>query len=419
MKLDIETIKRRLLIKYPLFGSIVAATEFVKDNNCYSNGVPTAGTDGKKAYYHEDALNNITEDEQVFLFAHEIYHIALNHINRSEDKDKEVWNIATDGVINALLKKDGLPLIEGSVDIEKAINYDAEELYEELLKEKKYKNKDGNSQSANQDVGHDTHSAWEKALEDAKNQTPPETKNDFLEEAQKEFESLGEKEVFKQNKTERKRNLEKLQDELVRESHTASSTKDLRTVKNIGNSSPLIDWRRLLKEAIKYDIDWSYRNATIEDGVVTPYLEEIPRPETEILLDTSGSVSETLLKNFLRECKNILKNSKVKVGCFDDEFYGFTEIRTEEDIDKMEFVGGGGTDFDVAVNAFTRRVENKIIFTDGESYMPDKAIDAIWIVFGDKKINPKGGKVINITGEQLERLMTNDLFSKTYSGKTR
>lgn len=419
MKLDIETIKRRLLIKYPLFGSIVAATEFVKDNNCYSNGVPTAGTDGKKVYYHEDALNNITEDEQVFLFAHEIYHIALNHINRSEDKDKEVWNIATDGVINALLKKDGLPLIEGSVDIKKAINYDAEELYEGLLKEKKDKNKDGNSQSSNQDVGHDTHSAWEKALEDAKNQTQAETKNDFLEEAQKEFESLGEKEVFKQNKTERKRNLEKLQDDLVRESHTASSTKDLRTVKNIGNSSPLIDWRRLLKEAVKYDIDWSYRNATIEDGVVTPYLEEIPRPETEILLDTSGSVSETLLKNFLRECKNILKTSKVKVGCFDDEFYGFTEIRTEEDIDKMEFVGGGGTDFDVAVNAFTRRVENKIIFTDGESYMPDKAIDAIWIVFGDKKINPKGGKVINITGEQLERLMTNNLFSKAYSGKTR
>lgn len=419
MKLDIETIKRRLLIKYPLFGSIVAATEFVKDNNCYSNGVPTAGTDGKKVYYHEDALNNITEDEQVFLFAHEVCHIALNHINRSEGKDKEVWNIATDGVINALLKKDGLPLIEGSVDIKKAINYDAEELYEELLKEKKDKNKDGNSQSSNQDVGHDTHSAWEKALEDAKNQTQAETKNDFLEEAQKEFESLGEKEVFKQNKTERKRNLEKLQDDLVRESHTASSTKDLRTVKNIGNSSPLIDWRRLLKETVKYDIDWSYRNATIEDGVVTPYLEEIPRPETEILLDTSGSVSETLLKNFLRECKNILKTSKVKVGCFDDEFYGFTEIRTEEDIDKMEFVGGGGTDFDVAVNAFTRRVENKIIFTDGESYMPDKAIDVIWIVFGDKKINPKGGKVINITGEQLERLMTNNLFSKAYSGKTR
>ena len=56
-------------------------------------------------------------------------------------------------------------------------------------------------------------------------------------------------------------------------------------------------------------------------------------PETEIVLDTSGSINEILLKNFLRECKNILQHTKLKVGCFDTEFYGFHEIRTEEDIE--------------------------------------------------------------------------------------
>ena len=100
-----------------------------------------------------------------------------------------------------------------------------------------------------------------------------------------------------------------------------------RNITDIGTSEPLIDWRRLLKEAVKYDIDWSYQNAGIENGVVTAYLEEIPRPETEIVLDTSGSIDETLLRNFLRECKNILQTSKVKVGCFDTQFYGFTEIK--------------------------------------------------------------------------------------------
>ena len=30
--------------------------------------------------------------------------------------------------------------------------------------------------------------------------------------------------------------------------------------------------------------------------------------------------------------------------------------------------------------------------------------NVIWVVLGDEKINPKGGKVINITGEQLSRL---------------
>lgn len=70
----------------------------------------------------------------------------------------------------------------------------------------------------------------------------------------------------------------------------------------------------------------------------------------------------------------------------------------------MRFQGGGGTDFNVAVNAFSRRVENKIIFTDGEAPMPEKAMDAIWIGFGEDKIKPKGGKVITITRRQLERL---------------
>ena len=70
----------------------------------------------------------------------------------------------------------------------------------------------------------------------------------------------------------------------------------------------------------------------------------------------------------------------------------------------MKFIGGGGTDFDVAVNAFYRRVENKIIFTDGEADMPEKAIDAIWVVFGNKNINLKGGKVIYINELQLRSL---------------
>ena len=158
----------------------------------------------------------------------------------------------------------------------------------------------------------------------------------------------------------------------------------------------------MLKETVKYDVDWSYQNASIEDGVVTPHLEEIPCPETEIpcpeteiLLDTSGSIDEKLLRNFLRECKHILQSSKVKVGCFDTKFYGFTEVRNVTDIDQLIFHGDGGTDFDAAVNAFSKRVENKIIFTDGYASMPKNSLDAIWVVFGEK-INPLGGKVIYI-----------------------
>ena len=106
----------------------------------------------------------------------------------------------------------------------------------------------------------------------------------------------------------------------------------------------------------------------------------------------------------------------MKVGCFDVKFHGFKEIRNEADIEKLEFKSGGGTNFDAAVNAFTKRTENKIVFTDGEADMPKKSVRAIWIVYGENKINPPGGKVIYISNEDYRKLCYstyNDSVKKT------
>ena len=472
--MNIEEIKRKLLVKYPFFGSIVANSNFVENQL-----VTTAGTDGENIYYNPNFLESINDKEQVFVFAHEVSHIAFNHIVRSEGKDKRLWNMATDAVINAFLKKDGLPLVESGVDIPEAIDYDAEEMYDKLLEEEKNKSLDSNidnndlqnqsnqtntennldseqnqtetkqdnnidnndlqnqsnqtnsennlnseqnqtetKQDNNCDVGHDTHSMWEKVIK--KNHQRQKLQSDLKQSSNRNEEiekltKLGEKETFNQNKKERKRQLEELRNSLVNDSHTwgYDTNADIRNVNDIGVSKPVIDWRKLLREAIKYDVDWSYRNAEIENGIVTANLEEIPQPETEIVLDTSGSIDEGLLKNFLRECKNILQVSKMKVGCFDTEFYGFHEIKKVSDIDKLKFYGGGGTDFDVAINAFTKRVENKIIFTDGYANMPKSALNVIWVVFGEEKINPKGGKVIYIDREQLYELSSYSFINET------
>ncbi len=498
MKYDIAALKRKMLVKYPFFGSVVASVGYKENKN-----IPTAGTDGETIYYNPEYLKGLSVEEQTFIFAHEVCHIAFNHILRSEGKDSELWNIATDGVINQFLKRDGLKMAPGGVDMAEAINYDAEQLYEKLLQEmqqrqQQQQNGQGNSQQNQQDnqeqsqqqsngsgqsddsqqqsqqqsssgggnsqeqdnqeqssdgsgkndtqehedtekkdVGHDTHSMWEDAVKKHKEQQSKPDKEDSLldkllgkdkkdkektefEKKQEELEGMGEKDAFKKNLEDKKKQLEELKEAISKQASQAgtSTNSDIRTVNDIGIAKPLIDWRYVLKEAIKYDVDWSYKNATLEDGVVTAYLEEQPMPETEIVLDTSGSINEVLLKNFLRECKNILHHSRLKVGCFDTKFYGFHEIRTEEDIENMRFEGGGGTNFDVAVGAFSRRVENKIIFTDGEASMPDMPLDAIWIVFGGERINPKGGKVINITPEQLDGLYSYEIESET-KGRSR
>lgn len=432
MSTDIDSIKRKLLIKYPTFGSIIANIEFQACRD-----IATAGTDGKVLLYNPKFLDGLSEKQQTFLFAHEVCHVAFKHIYRSEGKDKRLWNIATDSVINALLKQDGLPMIEGGVDIPDAVNYDAEQMYNRLLEEEKKKQEQQNSQGSQGqqksqektdeklDVGHDTHSLWDKAIEERKKEQKEQAeKKDKIEQSKKapkekekqddveqkinDFANQGEREAFKQNKIERRKQLQELSRELAnKSSHEAGDgiQREGKKLSDIGIATPLIDWRKLLRQAIRYDEEYTRKNARMRNGYFRHRVEQVPRPEAEILLDTSGSVSEVLLKNFLRECKNILDNSKVKVGCFNTEFHGFTELRRPEDIDNMSFPIGGGTDFNAAVGAFSRKVPNKIIFTDGEADMPRETVrNVIWVVFGDEKINPKGGKVINITGEQLRRL---------------
>ena len=432
MSINIDSIKRRLLVKYPSFGSIIANTTFKEVKE-----VSTAATDGKDIIYNPSFVEKLSSDEQVFIFAHEICHIAFDHIYRSENKIHSLWNIATDAVINAALISDGLPLIEGGVNIEDAINYNAEDLYAKLLKDyeeeknnDKSKSNDGNGNNSdnndsqntngnnenngeNENAGHDDHTIWKKAIEEKKQEEDNKESTGKKEEDIKENVENGEKKTFEENKKERKKQLQKMKDELVKESQSVGSKAGQmnRNINNVGISKPLINWKIFLRDAIKQDFDWSYRNATVEYGVLTPHLEGISIPETEIVLDTSGSINETLLRNFLRECKNILHESKVKVGCFDTKFYGFHDIRKVSDIETIPLEGGGGTDFDVAVNSFTDRVENKIVFTDGEAYMPKKYVNAIWIVFGDRKINPPGGKVIYISYEDLRKL-SNDSYGR-------
>ena len=456
MSTDIESIKRKLIIKYPTFGSIIANLGFQA-----STDIATAGTDGKVLWYNPKFLDGLSEKQQIFIFAHEVCHVAFEHIFRSEGKDKRLWNIATDSVINVLLKQDGLPMVEGGVDIPDAINYDAEEMYNKLLEEEKKKqeqqkeneNKEqknqeqqgsqgsqqeqnSQSQQGEADAGHDTHSLWDKAIEERKQEQQKEVENKEQEQEQgqnkkkektkktdgkeqeerekresegkSKFAKQGERETFKQNKIEKRKQLQELSRELANKSSQKAGygiQRGGKKLSDIGIATPLIDWRKLLRQTIRYDEEYTRKNARMRNGYFRHKLEQIPMSEAEILLDISGSVSDVLLKNFLRECKNILDNSKIKVGCFDSEFHGFIELKKTEDIDNMIFPRCGGTDFNVAVGAFSRKASNKIIFTDGQAPMPRETVrNVIWVVYGDEKINPKGGKVINITGEQLNRL---------------
>ncbi len=203
-----------------------------------------------------------------------------------------------------------------------------------------------------------------------------------------------------------------------------SSLNANRTMGDVGEDKPVLSWKKLLvKEFQKDEAKWSYRRSN-RDNFYMPRIEELETYEqskTEVVLDTSGSIDDALLKGFLRQLKPLLKETKLRVGCFDYEFYGFTEIKTNDDIDHFKARGGGGTNIDCAVRAFTKdKKVNKIVFTDGEGYMPQRDLwdteNCVWVVFDNPSFKAPFGKIIYV---ERSEMYTNDYTRKPAQTSTK
>lgn len=529
---DIMEIRSRVLRKFPLLGVTMSSLKNVADD-----GVKTAGTDGHIVYYSPKFFSSLTEEQRTAVYAHEVMHVAFNHILRSRGRNQQLWNIATDSVINQLLKNADLPLIQGCVNMPEAVNCSAEEMYEKLLKEQEQKKQEqqnknnsqdnqqqeseenqksqhssdsqssqqedrpqdqeeesldadqdknqpgnpqgdgdgNNSEDEDEQVGYGNHQIWKKAIEEAEKeqqrqeqerqqqemsrQQPqsqqPENDDkkkslldrikDFLSkkdepkekpqlqpspspsqplpqsssdgenvQRQKRDDSSFEKSFSAENRKAREHLIEEVRRNLERQKNETMKTMSEAggyTYGDLGKAQAVVDWKKMLRKSVEEEEDrWSYRRSGADNDYMARVeeLEDENKSETEVMLDVSGSVDEQMLKEFLRQLKPILKNSKLKVGCFDHRIFGFKEIKNDKDIDNFVIRGGGGTDIDMAVRAFSKSKEvNKIIFTDGYSNsMPKndlKRTNVIWLIYDNNNFHPVCGKVIYVDKSQINQ----------------
>lgn len=154
-KFDVESIKKKIVRKYPIMGSLMDNIKF----NIIESEDPgqTAYTDGRDIYFNRTFMDTLDEKEQIFVFAHEMSHIALDHIMRSDGKDPQLWNIATDAVINQELLRDRLLMPEGCINIKDALNHSAEWVYRKLLEKRQELMKESSQQSSQNDKNQSSH----------------------------------------------------------------------------------------------------------------------------------------------------------------------------------------------------------------------------------------------------------------------
>ena len=330
--MDIRKICDELSDRWPEWSERIALLEFRE-----VNGAGAAANDGRCVIYNDRLMNYYTQEHQRFYIAQQIMHLQLNHFARGRGRDPVLWKRASDAVVNALLKADGFDVPEDAVLLADAAEHSAEALYEVL-----FENSEENAESS-----------------------PLVYREVVLPQSES-------KQAGKETDAQR------------------------RQIDDPGLAAVVAGLAELLEPSMQMDFDW-FPGMTIRDGVLGHEFRAYPVAHAEILLDTSASVDAALLRSFVRGVKGLLRqDAVVRVGCFDTRFYGFHDIHTDEDIQNLRLEGAGGTDFHVAVEAFSGDAENRIIFTDGFAEMPERRCDAIWVVYGNAVIHPPGGRVLYV-----------------------
>ena len=155
-----------LLNKYPFIGSIALRMDLVPVRDIR---VRTACTDGNSVYFDIAFLSSLSNEERIFVLAHEVWHAVLLHLTRRGTRNPELFNIATDKEVNYLLKEDGLvPPPHLCFPEGKEIGKCAEEIYEMMLKQQKQNQKQqqngsGNSNSNSSSGSNDSSSSKQKS----------------------------------------------------------------------------------------------------------------------------------------------------------------------------------------------------------------------------------------------------------------
>ena len=362
-----------LLLDWPLFGQIILHLELKEVDWC-----STAATDGRYFYYNADFIAGLTRDELVFLSGHEVLHAALEHVFRRGERDKDLWNMAADFLVNYVLihNKVGKPPKGALYNPAYSDNYTVEELYA-LLEQKAVKiempldmhlDGDGDgtpdgppqySAEEQQAIQDNLRAALIQGVQQQEQKAPGSTPAGFL----------------------------RLVDRLLR---------------------PRINWREMLDNVMRSTIkhDYSYMRLSRRSwssGLVLPGPEILDRVEAVACLDGSGSTTQAMITDFLSECQGIMsmfRDFLLIVMTFDTEVYNVVEFTPDnaDEIARYDFHGGGGTAPSCCwryLRTHDIQPHKLLIFTDGEvgnDWGEEGYSDTLFIIHSNPRIDAPYGQ---------------------------
>lgn len=379
--------------------------------------VPTAATDGFHVYYGHDFCMGLDEKELNFIVLHENYHKMYKHLsvwNHLFKIDPEVAGRACDYVINAGIKKADpnerwAKMPSGGCYDPRFDGMDSGQVFRILYGEKKSgKNKSGeNKNGENKSKGgsgkgegdsggsggesFDEH-LWQQAAQAGLDPKEAERREAAIDHAIRQGQSAHAAVVGR---------------------GAGRSNRELQAA-----LLPPVDWRKATMDFVVEvmagrDIStWARPSRrSVATGIYMPSTYSEAIGEVLVGIDTSGSVSSSLLGAFINHMKvmaNTVNPAKLHMTYWDEEVeaYQCFEQGQYSDLDKLARpMGGGGT----SPSSVTRWMKQNplvkpvcaIMLTDG--YVNDWGgnwpCPVLWVIAGNLNAEPNVGRTVQVTRE--------------------
>jgi len=398
------------LMRNPMFalwsGILMVGRTSVVDN------MPTACTNGRDEKYGRKFVADLKDNELNFVVLHENLHKAFRHLTtwkKLHDEDHRLANAACDYVINLKLKdldpsekviamprfKDGemKGKIMGLID-EKYRGMHAKQVFD-LLKEEQKKGK-GNPCEDGDSGGIPTNGDGEGGFD--------------------EHDWDGAKEMTEVEKKELEREIDQAIRQGVMAHQKIAGTgaggldRDL-----LDLLEPKVNWREMLREFVKSTChakdtsSWRRVNRRfLSMGTYMPSLIGEKVGHLVIAVDTSGSVGQEELSEFLTEVRGIaeeVKPSQVDLIYWDSEVAAheeYTENMVSDIINSTKPKGGGGTSPSCVSEYLKEKAiepECIIVLTDGyvgSDWGSDWTAPVLWAIVGGNDVIAPNGKTVHV-----------------------
>lgn len=406
----------RLMTKEPFYGHMCMRIEWKESNRYDTLGIAVLGTGSIIGYFNPKWVLTVDIERLFGYIEHTINHLIRLHALRSNSRNKQAWNIACDMAVNGHKNS---PFIgyKKVVDVTKTViilpdddmiftpdrwdaGKSAEYYYQKLLDE----NGNGNNDNDNDWEDDDPNSHGGIGVEGGEGESGEGEDNDS--ERYSYGGTSGSSVDSHDSWSESTAGYETAR-RAVNDAAVDSAQKSRGNVP--GNltevlaelNKPIVVWSDILKRFLGKHVGGSRKTHSRANRRYNAFgvkgVSHRAAATVNIIVDTSGSISNEELKQFFGEIENISYRAKVHILQWDAAFVSYDSYR-KGDWKKFKIGGRGGTDMAAPVDWLDENspIANlTIMLTDGYCNWPDKRdYPMVFVITSDKVEKPDWGNSI-------------------------